>query len=113
MTEAPRYPGDPCWDWKQFRLERIARQMREGNYGIPQPRFTDQQKVAIARELQRRYSVTVWLDQGSLRYRDGLQGERFRLAWRDAGILTEYLPIPRFRKLPESVKRFRSKRRAA
>ena len=98
----PERSSDPCWYWKEYELERTAARMRNGDYGIPQPNLTDSQKVQIAYLLLAKHKPSdhfaVWIDEGRLRVRYGLQGKPVPLTWLHAIRLVNYFKQPTFRK---------------
>lgn len=99
---SPQSPSDPCWNWKVYELERTAAAMRNGRFGTPQPTLTDTQKVQIAYLLLARHKpadhFAVWIDEGRLRVRYGLQGSPVRMSWWDAIQIVNYFKKPAFRK---------------
>lgn len=109
----PTNPNDACYDWKIYRLKRLAERMRAGQFGTPKPKLTDTEKIQVALLLiaahRKIEHFAVWIDQGRLCVRYGLQGDPVAMAWRDAVALTEYFRRPPFRKTlrPESAKRSR------
>jgi hypothetical protein len=99
----PRHPDDPCFHWKEYRLERTAAAMRLGNFGIPKPKLSDTQKIQVAMLLVERFNTppeyfAVWIDAGCLRVRYGLQGPPCHLSWLHACRLTDFFEKPVFRK---------------
>lgn len=100
--KVPERPSDPCYHWKEYALERTAKAMRAGNFGVPQPTLTDTEKVQIAYLLLARHKpadlFAVWIDEGRLRIRYGLQGAPVRMSWLHAVRLVDYFKKPVFRK---------------
>lgn len=98
----PQRSTDPCWDWKEYELERTAAAMRSGRFGAPQPNLSDTQKVQIAYMLLAKHKPTdhfaVWIDEGRLRIRYGLQGKPVPITWLTAVQIVDYFKRPAFRK---------------
>lgn len=102
--------------WREYELKRVAARMRRGEFGIPQPKLSDVEKVQVALLLLARHDPSehfaVWMDAGRLSIRYGLQGSPVRLAWRDAIALVQYFRRVPFRKTVASFAA-RPKRRSA
>jgi hypothetical protein len=101
--QPPKRPSDPCYYWKQYRLQRTADAMKSGRFSSPQPRLTDTEKVQIgllliARRRKPNQPFAVWIDEGRLRIRYGLQGPLEPLSWKAAIAETRFFEPPVFRK---------------
>lgn len=93
----PLKSTDPCYNWREYRLERIAAAMRKGQFA--DPTLSDVEKIKIAYALLARVridepSFAVWVDEGKLRIRFGREGPPVSFAWALACAFTEYHEKP-------------------